>query len=335
MHLPLGKVPAEVLQKMVIQSLVPDKDVVVGPEIGVDFAVVDLDGKYLIVASDPITGVQSNIGWYAVNVCANDVATSGSRPRFLETVILLPRGAKSLLVGEISQQISSAASKLQMSIIGGHTELTQGIDRPIVVVTAMGFADKFVTSRDVREGDVMMVTKTAAIEGTAILATAFKDKLVTYDSSIMKKVDASRSKISVVEDAVTAFETGFIHAMHDPTEGGILGGAYEMSVSSKVGFEILEEDVPIASETKTICEVLNIDPLKLISSGSLLMAVDPEGVEDVRLALRKSGIDATEVGRFREQRRILTRKDGYKESVNESPVDELWITMGDDGYKVK
>ena len=324
MRLPYGKVPGKVLEKMVLRSLTPDGEVVVGPGLGVDFAVVKGGGRYLVVSSDPVTGADANVGWYAVNICANDVATSGARPRFLETVILLPHSTDPEMLGEISAEINSAASEIGMTVIGGHSEATPGLEKAIVIGTAMGFADRFVTSRDAKAGDLLLMTKTAAIEGTTILALQHRQQFEKDEPELARRLQALRSKISVVKDSVTAFETGFVHAMHDPTEGGILGGVYEMSLASGLGFELVEEEIPLAEETRTICGLLNVDPLKLISSGALLIAVDREHGEEIGAALNSKGIETSEVGKLVREERTLVRRDGGRETIRDAPVDELW-----------
>ena len=324
MRLPVGKVPMETLEELILSSIKKGKNIEVGPSLGVDFAAINLDGQYLIISSDPVTGVQSNIGWYAVHVCCNDVATSGVKPSYLEVVILLPNDSDTTLVKKISDDILSAASELDVSIIGGHTELTRGIDKPIIITTAMGLAKTFVTSRDVRPNDILIMSKYAAIEGTMILLDKFREKLFTMDSNSKKRLVDVRMDISIIDDAVTAFKTGYVHAMHDPTEGGVLGGVYEMSIASNTGFELMEEKIPLLTQTKSMCDVLKVDPLKLISSGALLMAVDPDGVDEVILSLKNKGIPAKVVGIFRPGDRTLIKKTGEIEVIRSSPVDELW-----------
>ncbi len=276
----------------------------------------------VIVSSDPVTGVEDLIGHYAVNVSANDVATSGNRPRFLQSVILLPEDADERLVGRISSEMRRAAKKLGITIVGGHTELTPGLTRPIVMTTVFTFAETYVTAAGAQAGDSLMLTKSAAVEGTAILAS----EAPGLDDTTRRRARGYFRKLSVVDEAVAAFETGRVHAMHDCTEGGVLGAAFEMSYASKVGFELLERSVPVSKETAAVCAGLRLDPLRLISSGTLMLSVEEGAEGEVADAVRKVGSRATVVGSFLPRRsgRFLVKRAGGRERIREPPVDELW-----------
>ncbi|MEM2955254.1 MAG: AIR synthase family protein [Nitrososphaerales archaeon] len=325
MSLPLGKIPKEILEKYVLKLTGErSKNVVQGPKFGIDFAVVKLDEGYMIVSSDPVTGAEKEVGWYAVNVSANDVATSGSKPMYLESVILLPQESKAEDVISISKQIHRAAKALGISIIGGHAELTPKLERKIVITTAFGLAKRYVTAADAKENDAILMTKTAGLEGTSILADVFKERLSKIGDKVIMKALRMMRRISVVKEALKAFNTGFVHAMHDATEGGVLGGIYEMSVASNLGFLVHEKAIPIALETDIVCEALKIDPLKLISSGVLLLAVEPSGVDLVFDELRKIGVRVSQIGHFKKGKRILIKKDGSENIIKESVIDELW-----------
>jgi hydrogenase expression/formation protein HypE len=302
------------------------QDVIVAPKAGADFAVVSAGGGYLIVASDPITGISSNIGRYAVSVSANDVATSGNRPRFLETVILLPEGSSEALLAEISGQLHETARNLGLSIVGGHTEVTPGLKRPIVVSTVFCVVKEYVTSGGALAGDAILMTKTAGLEGTAAIADESKALRVKVPRTTAVEALRLRDDLGVVEEAVAAFNTGSVHAMHDCTEGGVLGGVYEMSLASGVGFELLEGAVPLAEATRDICARLSLDPLRLIGSGSLLIAVDQEDKGKVMSAV-KDLCRITEIGRFTPSGRHLKKKDGKTVEVKAAPEDELWRVL--------
>jgi hydrogenase maturation factor len=280
------------------------------PRAGLDFAAIKVGTGFLIVSADPITGVSLNIGEYAIQVSANDVATSGNRPQFAESVVLLPEGASAEYAGQIARQMDRAAKRLGMTIVGGHTEVTPGLQRPIVAVTAFSFVKSYVSSQDAREGDSIMMTKTAGLEGTAVLGGArrFLDE------------------ISVVPEATRAYRTGVVHAMHDCTEGGVLGAAYEMSLASDLGFELLEDKVPVAPETVALCSRYSIDPLKLIGSGSLLVSVQRGAEADLESALGRN-CRVTRVGSFTRSGRFLVERNGSKRRVRRAPEDELWRVL--------
>jgi hydrogenase maturation factor len=326
----LGKLPPEILKRYLLGMVgAPSEDLLVAPSIGVDFGVVRVGPdapQSLIVSSDPVTGVEERIGWYAVNVSANDVATSGNRPRFLQSVILLPEDADEKMVARISSEMSGTAKNLGITIVGGHTELTPGLKRPIVMTTVFAFAESYVSAADAREGDSLMLTKTAAIEGTAIFASDAPG----LGPSLVRRARGYFKRLSVVEEAVAAYSTGRVHAMHDCTEGGVLGAAYEMSYASKLGFELVEERVPVSSETRGVCAALGLDPLRLISSGTLLLSVEKGAEDEVADAIRRNaGSRTTLVGRFLAKggRRTLVHRNGRRERVGEPPTDELWKVL--------
>jgi hydrogenase expression/formation protein HypE len=305
-----------------------------GPAVGIDFAAVMLDGGYLIVSSDPVTGVEDDVGWYAVNVCANDVATSGARPRFLNSVILLPIGADEKIVRKIARQISGAAKDLGMMVLGGHTEVTPGLKRPAVIITAMGLTDHYVTAGDAKEGDAVVMTKTAGIEGTSILARTCRDRLDSIGIKVMLEAEEMIRQISVVEDAKILFATGKVHAMHDPTEGGVLGGVYEMAVASGLGYTLHLKEIAVASATSAVCNILNADPARLIGSGCLLAAVDPNAVDEALEKLNGHEVSAKVIGYFGGEDRQIVRLDGSVEQTG--PVtDELWRLIGDQADEAK
>jgi len=325
LKLPLGKVPHDILQKHILhfQGQLSD-DVIVGPGVGLDFAVIDLDFKYLIVSSDPVTGVKEDIGWYAVNVSANDVATSGAIPKFLTSVILLPKNSDISIAKNVAEQIDIAAKKLNISVIGGHTEISPNLSQIIVSTTAFGITDKYVTASNIKKNDIILMTKTAGIEGTSILARNLKNKLKKVNQKTLQKASEMINQISIVKDAAILFKTGKVHAMHDSTEGGLIGGIYEMAVASNIGFKLIENKIGVANETKIICNTLKIDPLKLIGSGCLLAAVKPSSVEKVIEELEKNGVKCTEIGTFGGKKREIVKADGNIEEIQHEVTDEIW-----------
>ena len=327
-RLSLGKLPPEVMTKYLFSMTgARSSKIIVEPALGLDFGVVRLGGgskksRYLIVSSDPITGVSERTGWYAVNVSANDVATSGNRPEFMQSVILLPEDASEKDVKQIAGEMHETARALGIAIVGGHTELTPGLKRPIVVTTAFAVADSYVTARGARDGDTLMMTKTAGVEGTAIVGTdaRFKGRL---DQKTVAGAGRFFRKLSVVEEAARAHETGAVHAMHDCTEGGVLGALYEMATAAGLGLQVDEADIPVAPETRRICRAFRIDPLKLISSGTLLIAVDRGREGLVKEAVSSAGSTATPIGRFQSGTVSLARR-GRRQEITTPPRDEIW-----------
>ncbi len=327
-RLPLGKIPIDLLSATVLRLTgAPSKRVATPPKAGLDFAAIAEGGEFLIVSADPVTGVTDDIGTYAVNVSANDVATSGSRPRYAETVIMLPKGSGPGDVKRIAGQIDRTCRRLGITVVGGHTEVTEGINRPIVAVTAFGFAKKYVSSQDAQSGDTIMMTKTAGLEGTAAIAGGWSARGGNVPVSVLKTARTFVGKLSIIDEAVAAFKTGEVNAMHDCTEGGVLGAVYEMSLASGVGFKVKESSVPVAPETKAICRELSLDPLRLIGSGSLLLSVKKGKEDKVKRALATI-CRLTTIGSFTGRERVLILRDGSSSRISAAPEDELWKALG-------
>jgi hydrogenase expression/formation protein HypE len=333
MPLSLGKIPIDLLDSTVLRLTgASSKKVVTPARAGLDFAAVKVDHGYMIVSADPISGVSDQIGRYAVKVSANDVATSGNRPEYAESVILLPEGATPGDLSTIARQVHEAAKESGIAILGGHTEVSPGLHHPIVVITVFAFAKEFVTSGGALAGDALLMTKTAGLEGTSEIAREhdFSGKLPKATLNRAKRLIES---IDVTPEATAAFRTGAVHAMHDCTEGGVLGAAFEMSVASRVGFTMDERAVPVCPETKSICKALSLDPLRLIGSGSLLIAV-ARGMESKVEGALNPVCRVTRVGRFRKRGRAVVKKDGSEVRMKEAPEDELWRVLSRPGRRL-
>lgn len=331
--LTIGKLEPHQLQQIIFNRLgISNSRVLLGPSIGEDASVIDFGDRALVVHSDPITGAVENIGWLAVNVCANDIATRGVRPLWILTVLLLPEGISSAKLKNITAQIDEAAKELGVAVVGGHSEVTPGIDRPILITTALGETPKkkFVRTSGAKIGDSIILTKGAAIEGTAILSQELHSFLQTkIDKKTIEKAKQFIKKISVVEDALTAVEAGGVHAMHDATEGGVAGGLQEIAWASNVGIIAYENKVPIYEETEAICQALNIDPLRTISSGALIIAAQPEKAEKILTALRDRGICAAIVGKVVDKKKGIhvVRKNGTRLDLSKPVKEELWKAL--------
>ena len=303
---PLGKLPAEHLARLLARYAPTDPRVVLGPGVGRDAAVISFGDRYLVAKTDPITFASDEIGWYAVNVNANDVACTGATVRWFLTTLLLPGGqASPQLVDTIFDQVADACRKLGIEMVGGHTEITYGLDRPIVVGCMLGevMPERLVRSDGAQPGDVLIVTKGIAVEGTAIIAREKADDLAGLDRSLLERCQGFLYDpgISVVRDAAVATTAGTVHAMHDPTEGGLATGLRELGEAAGVGLVVNEAAIPVLPETHTLCTRLGLDPLGLIASGALLMAVAPGDAGAVLDALEEAGIAAARIGRVVER----------------------------------
>jgi hydrogenase maturation factor len=298
---PLGKLPAQQLSQLLARFPPTDPRVVLGPAVGRDAAVISFGDSLLVAKTDPITFATDEIGWYAVHVNANDIACMGAAPRWFLATLLLPGGqADATMVDAIFGQIAQASSEVGVEVVGGHTEITHGIDRAIVVGCMLGEvdADGLVQPRGSRPGDAVVLTKGVAVEGTALLAREFGDDLVQLDRTLL---DRSRRflrdpGISVVRDAAIALRSGEVHTFHDPTEGGLATGLWEMAEAAQVRLVINSSAIPIYPETSALCDALGLDALGLIASGSLLMTVAQSDASDVIAGLAEEGIEATTIG---------------------------------------
>ena len=329
MGLKEGKLDPEFLSELLEILRRPDGRVEVGPEPGVDAAVVKLGDGYLVAASDPITFVTEELGYYAIVVNANDVAVMGARPEFFLGTLLLPPGIDEAEVEGIFRDLASEARKMGVLLLGGHTEVTPGIGRPIIMGTMLGYIEsgRYYTSGGARRGDYLIMTKGIAIEGTSIIARERREEIERSlgREFLERAVRFNRDPgISVVKEALAAARSGLVNAMHDITEGGFAVGAREMAMASGVGLLVYGDELPVYGETRRLCELFGLDPLGLIGSGSLLLSVPPKNVKDLLAILRKEGIEARVVGEFRkEDFGFMIRRGGEISPLPAYPQDEI------------
>ncbi|HEV2119571.1 MAG TPA: AIR synthase family protein [Candidatus Bathyarchaeia archaeon] len=324
-----GKIPPETLLRAVYTNLGRrDKRVLVGPGIGRDSAAVKQDGTILVFTADPITGTPSHIGQHSVEINANDIATTGARPKWYLCTILLPVGTREDSLREIAREIHETAKRLGITVVGGHTEATPGLDRPIISGFMVGETHgRVLSSEGGRPGDRILLTKTAGLEGTAILArdraTLLKKKGVP--ERLLKLARSYQDQISVVDEALLTAKLSGVHALHDPTEGGVLNGLWELAEASNLGVEVWGERIPVAPATQVICLTLGLDPLKLMSSGTLLLAVERSKRGTVQKALLNTSSRLTEVGKLtsRNKGRVLV-KQGKRQALRAVSQDELY-----------
>jgi hydrogenase maturation factor len=299
---------------------------VLGPGIGRDTAVVRLGKNLVVLTADPVTGATKHIGEHSVHINANDIAATGAKPVWYMCTLLLPPGTGEKTLARIMSGIDRASRSLGVTIAGGHTEVTRGLDRPIIAGFMIGEIEgRVLSSAKMRIGDWILMTKTAGIEGTAILASEYSERLKRIKGAIVRKAQSLAKQISVVDEAMSISKIAGVHALHDPTEGGVLNGLWELAEASGLGIEVWADRIPLAAETSRICSELRLDPLKLMSSGCLLVAVAPHSVKRVMKELRNHRVRVSEVGRVRpraEGRFLL--KGGKKLDLIAVPQDELY-----------
>jgi hydrogenase expression/formation protein HypE len=330
MPLHTGKLPAELLARLLSRAVSRDPRVLLGPTVGEDAALIDLGDRVLVAKADPVTFATDRIGWYAVHVNANDVACMGARPAWFLATVLLPQGAPETLAEEVFAQIESACAALDITLVGGHTEVTHGLERPIVAgaMLAEAAAGRIVRKADARPGDHLILTKGIAIEGTALLARDAADHLRRrgFDGAALERARAllDRPGISVVREALLACETARVHAMHDPTEGGLATALHEVAAASGLAAEVREEAVVVLPETVEVCRALALEPLGLLASGALLIAVAEEDCERVRGALSEAAIKASCLGRLMDGGTgVIIDKRGERRDIPHFQRDEL------------
>jgi hydrogenase maturation factor len=315
--LPVGKLRAEALQKILDRLPKRDPRVLVGPRVGEDAAVIDMGDRCLVATTDPITFTTDEAAWYAVHVNANDVAVRGARPKWFLATLLLPEGATTdATVEALFEELGRACEELEVTLVGGHTEVTHGLDRPIVVGTMLGEVarDKLVTTSGARVGDAIVMTKGVPLEGAAIIArereAVLKARGVPAATIRRAKALLKTPGISVLPEAEIACELADVHAMHDPTEGGIATALHELADAAGVGLRIDGERIMILPEGRILCEAFGLDPLGTIASGALLMTLAPADASIVIHALARESIDCHFIGQVVPREQGVTLVEG-------------------------
>src|SRR5262245_4706432 len=322
-----GKLPIAFLKACIALTGAPDARVLIGPRFGEDCAVIDLGSQYLITKTDPVTFASDEIGWYAVHVNANDVATMGARPCWFQACVLFPPGTTEETVRQVFTQIDTASKELGIAVTGGHTEVTNAVTQPVVIGDMHGVVDKdrLITSGGARPGDLVVMTKTAGIEGTSILAAEKAAELRPHlDESLRQAAVRLRQVpgISVVKEALLAAAHG-VTAMHDPTEGGIAMGLYELATASGIGITLDLDAISILPVTQTICRFFHLNPLGLISSGTLLLAIAPHQWPVLQSLFQAEGIMAQVIGTAQQESSIIAFAGGKPAPFTYSETGEL------------
>ena len=300
--LPVGKLPAELLARLLSKAPVQDSRLILGPGVGLDCAVIDYGENFLVFKSDPITFASDQIGWYAVQVNCNDIATTGATPRwFLATVLLPERGATARMAEEILTQVFDACREIGVAVIGGHTEITYGIERPILVATMVGEVarENLVTPRGAAPGDRILLSKGVPIEATSILARELPGRLEgALDETELRQAERFLYEpgISVLREARLAVSAGQVNAMHDPTEGGLFTALWELAEASGRTLWVDLNAVPVPPISNKICQALGIEPLAAIASGALLLTASPPEAEMIQKAWENAGITSSVIG---------------------------------------
>lgn len=330
MILETGKLDSELLKKIVFGKITyRSDDVKVRPGIGEDCAVVGFGDYDCIMSTDPISSAVNDIGRLAIHITCNDIASNGVQPLGIMLAVMLPEGTTDADVRIIMEQAGATAADLGVEIIGGHTEITPAVKQPVIVSTAIGKAvkDKSQSGDHMVPGDYIMMTKSVGLEGSGIIACDYEDKLKTVLSQ--EEIDRAKSfldLVSVVPEGVAAGSVG-THGMHDITEGGILGAVWEMCQISHKGAQIWEKEIPMESETVKICQIFDINPLRLISSGSMVIIVPAGKKDEMEKVMEDSNIKCSIIGKIEDE------SYGVK-MITENGAEEVAPPYADELYKV-
>lgn len=336
----IGKLKHKFLNKMLENFVSPthlkDSRVVVGSQIGEDAAVIDIGDKYLVAKTDPITFVTDEIGYYAVNINVNDVVCTGATPKWFQSTILLPAGlTDENLVEYIFKNIHDTCKSLGITVVGGHTEITAGLDRPIVIGSLLGEVEKekLVLSSGANANDSIILTKGIFIEGTSIIAREKEDKLKQkgYNNEFIEKCKnyLYNPGISIYNEALLSNDNFLLTSMHDLTEGGLFCGLAEIAIASDLGLLINKAKINVLPEPLELSKVFKLNPYSTISSGSLLISINDEFAEDLINLLRKNGINSEVIGNFTSEKgEYLILDENHKKSqMNYTEVDEITKIM--------
>jgi len=298
-----GKLPPDLLREIISSLPAPDPRVRLGPGMGRDAAIIELADRCLIVKTDPVSFATDQIGWYVVHINANDVACMGAQPLCFMLTSLLPAGCDESLPRIIVAQVLEACAVLGVAFLGGHTEMTTGIDRPLLTGVMIGEAacDALIRPERARVGDAILLTKGVPIEGTTLIAREKASDLAVrgLDLALVRRAaDLLREPgISVVREARIAASAGAT-VLHDPTEGGLATAIWEMCASTGLGAAIQRERIPIVPEGRALCEAYGLDPMGVIGSGALLIGIAAEGAANLQQAINDAGIVCVQIGHF-------------------------------------
>ncbi|MEJ2251853.1 MAG: AIR synthase family protein [Candidatus Lokiarchaeota archaeon] len=322
-----------VLNNYVNDLLSEDPRVIMGSKIGEDAAVIDIPGEnYLVAKTDPITFATDEIGYYVVNVNVNDVVCTGAMPKWFQCTVLLPENKTDEdLIKKIFKGIHDTCSSMNITVIGGHTEITSKLSRPIVIGSLLGEVkkDNLVLSSGARSNDLLILTKGIFIEGTAIIARERENKLREhkFDNKFIERCKnfLYNPGISVFQEAILANSNFKINAMHDPTEGGIACGIAEIAKAAQLGILVEEEKISVLPESRKLCNIFGLNPLNTIASGSLLISINESQSSQLIKKLNENGISANIIGKFTNKNKKLLIKDrkGKMKPLEYSEIDEI------------
>ncbi|MBQ5992386.1 MAG: AIR synthase family protein [Clostridia bacterium] len=315
----LGKLDNDTLERLILDRFKKTRSESFGaPRIGMDCAMLDFGGDLIVCSCDPITSADAkHIGALSVHVNCNDAAAGGAEPVALLVTLLLPPSETEETVAMIANDLQDAAERAGVDIIGGHTEVTDAVTRVTTCATVLARTPRTKTLCGAKPGDAIVMTKWAGLEGTMLIASDKPELLKGLPAETVVRARALSKHLSVVPESRIAMKNG-AHAMHDVTEGGVLGAVWELAAQTHCGVTVDRDAIPVSEETRAIADAVNVDPYRLMASGSLLIAC--ENGEKMQKALSEAGIPAAVIGRITARDFRLT--DGSL--IDPPAADELY-----------
>lgn len=328
-----GKLDSDLLKKIVFDKITFRRpEVLTRPGIGEDCAVVDFGSQECVMSTDPITAAISDIGRLSIHISCNDIASNGIEPLGIMLAVMLPEGTTEEEIEEMMRQAGEASAALGVEIIGGHTEITPAVTKPVIVSTAIGRGSKGASqsAEDVQAGDYIMITKYAGLEGSGIIACDLEEQLKEIlTPEEIQEAKSLLDQVSVVKEGVAAGKVG-THGMHDVTEGGILGAVWEICQIAGLGAEVWVDQVPVKPVTKKICSHFNIDYLRLISSGCMVIMTPADKKEAMEQAMKEAGVEISCIGVIREKEAGIRMRVGEEwKEVAPPESDEIYKAFED------
>lgn len=329
----IGKLPNKILSEIVLDTLKPKrKEILIRPEIGEDCTAFELKDDVCVMSTDPITGATKDLGQLAVNISLNDIASCGATPFGIMVTIMIPPSGTVEQLKEIMSDINKTCNEMNIDVLGGHTEVTDAVTRFVIVSTAIGKVkkEKLVKTKNAQVNDVILVTKHVGLEGTSIIINEKENELKNTISQ--KHLNLGKNlinQISVVKEGIIASNL-LVNSMHDITEGGVLGAIWEVCKSCDLGAKIKKEKIPIMNITKSICDYYKLDPLKLISSGSMLITCNEKVSKLLIEQLHNEKINCTNIGVLTKEKDILINDNDKLINIEEPISDELYKVIKND-----
>ncbi|MFA7533732.1 MAG: AIR synthase family protein [Tissierellaceae bacterium] len=326
----IGKLPNDVLERIVISNIKNKREeVLVGAAIGLDTAIINYGEDVCVISTDPITGATKDLGGLAIHISCNDVSTSGAEPIGVLLTILAPPSTREEDIENIMKEASKAAEEINIEIMGGHTEITDAVNRIVISTTVVGKQKKarLPNINEVKEGDKILITKYAGIEGTSILAKELEEKLKgLLGEEKLKEAKNMSSMLSVVKEGIICGNIG-VKYMHDITEGGVFGAVWEASKAIGKGVKIVEAAIPVKDFTREIADILEIDVYRLISSGSMIVITGEEKADKIQDVLSENNIKSTIIGEVVGEKVLLDKGGGTIVEIDAPGSDELYKAL--------